>query len=61
MCSRIAILDQPVAVDQDLREVISLLEYGEYQARYFDVPLTSIKSSIRGPVALIHVDSGVTK
>ncbi|PCE30227.1 hypothetical protein BZL54_21275 [Burkholderia ubonensis subsp. mesacidophila] len=36
-----------MAVDQDLREVISLLEHGEYQAGYFDVPLTSI-------VALSH-------
>ncbi|NTY41149.1 hypothetical protein [Burkholderia diffusa] len=47
VCSRTAILDRPVAVDQDLREVISLLEHGEYQAGYFDVPLTSI-------VALSH-------
>ncbi|WP_157655433.1 hypothetical protein [Burkholderia ubonensis] len=46
-CSRTAILDRPVAVDQDLREVISLLEHGEYQAGYFDVPLTPI-------VALSH-------
>lgn len=47
LCSRTAILDRPVAVDQDLREVISLLAHGEYQAGYFDVPLTSI-------VALSH-------
>ncbi len=47
--SRSLVLDRPVAIEQNLREMVSLLTQGQYKAGYFDVPLTSI-------VALSHTN-----